>query len=480
MLQLLRKVDYMRIVVGICMVVDGYPLIFFLKETMGLAPGSSAFTAGFLALGFVLMVPFSIFRKLYKPNLLAFYMAIACLLLMVFYMIYFVGEPGFSALGTDSMYFLFAFIFLFLVVCVPNDIIEVAVPVIVVFTLVSNLGLIYAMITDPTWALGQRAAINFGTAGEAGERSGNPHVFARNALLGVVACGVWAFDARTGLLFRIFALFTGAVSAAILVMTQTRSSIVALVLVIALFMFYNVRPAQIKTAVRGIFKPLPLITIGIFIVGLMAFLQRYNDIYNLLYGYVMGFIERNTENILALLGLKTKAGYAASFDASSANRTVSTGFLGNVLIGHMEMLVFGNGYKFLYLDIPVLEAWINHGIAGLVLFGGLNLLIFYNCLQAMRTNPNPLTTCLAYFYMLIFVQMFTNGRPNEISFWHPLALMIRFVGVEHLFPIRLWTNPPAYDYDGYAVPNPAGPSAVHALSAETDVVSEPSASETAA
>jgi hypothetical protein len=380
-------------------------------------------------------------------------------------MYYFNGEPGFKDYGIDSFYFLFAFIFLFLLLNVPNDVIEVAVPVIAIFALVSNLALIYAMLTDPTWQLGQRAAINFGST-SSGERSGNPHVFARNALLGVVACGVWAFDKRTSYLFRIFALFTGAVSAAILVMTQTRSSIVALVLVIGFFLFFNVRPAQIRTAARGLLKPLPLLTIAIFIGGVMWFLRRNWQIYSLLYGYVVNFVDRNTENIYALLGLKTAGGYKAIYDASAVTRTVSTNFLGNVLVGHMEMLVFGNGYKFLYLDIPMLEAWIDFGMLGLLLFGGLNLLIFYNCLQAMRTNPNPLTTCLAYFYMLLLVQLFTNGRPNEISFWHPLALMIRFVGVERLFPIRLWTNPPPIDYDGYAVPNPAG---VHALmSTETE------------
>ena len=149
----------MRMVLGICMVVDGYPLIFFLKETLRLAPSSTVFTAGFQAIGFVLMVPFTVFRKLYKPHILGMYMAVACLFLMMFYMFYYNGEPGFDDYAIDSMYFLFVFIFLFLIINIPNDIIEVAVPVIALFALLSNLGLIYAMITDPTWSLGQRAAI---------------------------------------------------------------------------------------------------------------------------------------------------------------------------------------------------------------------------------------------------------------------------------------------------------------------------------
>ena len=453
MFRLLQKLDYMRMVLGICMVYDGYPLIFFFKETLRLAPNSTAFTAGFMALGFVLMVPFTVFRKLYMPNILGLYLMLGSIALMMFYMMYYVGEPGYGGLLMDGMYFAFALIFLFLLINVPNDIIEVAIPVIVAFTLISNMGLIYAMATDPTWVLGQRAAINYGST-ETGERSGNPHPFARNALLGVVACGVWAFDKRTLLIPRVFALFTAAVSAAILVMTQTRSSILAFAIIIALFLFYNVRPAQVKAAARGLVKPFPLLTIAVFIGGVMVFLRRNYEIYNLLYGYVVGFIERNTENIYALLGMKTAAGYTAAYDASSVTRTVSTGFLGNVLVGHMEMLVFGNGFKFLYLDIPVLEAWIDFGIFGLLTFGGLFVLFTYHSLRAMQTNLNPLTTFLAYSFIMLLVQSFTNGRPNEIWYWYPLALMVRFVGVEHLFPIRFWNNPPAIDYGGYAVPNP--------------------------
>ncbi len=453
MFRLIQKLDLMRIVLGICMVVDGPPLITFLKETVHLAPNSQAFTAAFQGLGFVLMIPFTFLRRLYTPNILLFWMAIWFILLCIFYMFYFNGEPGFKGYATDLTYFAFSVAFILLLVNVPNDIIEVAIPVIILFTFISNLALLYAMVTDPTWTIGQRAAINYGTT-DTGERMGNPHIFARNALMCVVACGVWAFRPQTGALMRIMTLFTGAFSIGILVMTQTRSSIVALVIVIGLFLFFNVRPAQIKSAVRALRHPFSLITIFLMFFAFSLFVQKYNEIYGILYGYAVNFIERNVENVYALLGLQSSgAAYKASLDASAANRAVSANFFSNVIVGHMEMLIFGNGYKFLYLDVPVMEAWVNHGIPGLILFGGMNILILYYCFRAMKTNPNPLSTFLAYFYVLIFVQLFTNGRPYEQSFWYPLGLMIRFIGIEHLFPVRLWNNPPSVDYNGYAVPS---------------------------
>jgi hypothetical protein len=456
MLQLLRKLDLMRIVLGICMVVDGMPLVFFLKETLKLAPGSQAFTAVFLGMGFVFCVPFTVFRRLYRPNELLFWMSIAFIGLCIFYMYYGNPYPSATAYTTDLVYFIFSLLFLFLLINIPNDIIEVAVPVIIAFTVISNLALVYALMTDPTWNIGQRAAINFSATN--GERMGNPHAFARNAFMGVVACGVWAFRPQTGIIARTLSLFAAVFSAGILVLTQTRSSIVALGAVVILFLLFNVRPAQVKSAIRGLLSPVPIITIAIFFFGLSFILQKYSDIYDILYGYAVAFIDRNMENVYAALGLKSSgAAYKAALDASAANRTVSAGFFSNVIVGHMEMLFLGNGYKFLYLDIPIMEAFVNHGLPGLILFGGLNALIFYYSLRAMQTNHNTLTTFLAYFYLFILVQMFTNGRPYEISHWHPLGLMIRFMGIDNLIPVRLWNHPPAVTYDGYAVP-PTAPS----------------------
>ncbi|GAB3888518.1 hypothetical protein [Spirosoma agri] len=448
-IRFLQTLDYMRMVLGICILIDGSPLIFFFRETLKLAPGSTTFTAAALAGGLVLMVPFTLFRRLYRPNMSMFWMGIGFLFLSIFYMYVYLGDPGFKDYTKDMIYYAYIFIFLFLLINIPNDILRVFVPVVILFTLVSNLGLIYSLMTNPTWAIGQRATI---TLGDNDEGSGNPHAFARNAFMGAVACAIWALRPQTGIIFRLVCLFSGLLSVAILVLTQTRSSVLALLVALVFFMIYNVRPTQIKMAVRGIFKPVPIITIILGIVGVIIFFQRFSDTYGILYSYVLAFAERNLENIYALLGLKVKgAAYKATLDASAANRSVSATFLTNVLVGHLYMLILGFGYKFLYLDIPILESLTNTGLLGFVLFAGVNAKAFYHVQKIMRTNPNPMSTFLAYFYMLILVTLFTNGRPNEISFWFPLALMIRFIGIEHLFPAYLSDPKPIKETDEYVV-----------------------------
>lgn len=455
-LRFLQTLDYMRMVVGICILIDGYPIIFFFRETLKLAPGSSTFTAAAFAGGLVLMVPFTLLRRLYRPNINMFWMGVGFLLLSIFYMYTYMGDPGFKDYNRDLIYYVYVFIFLFLLINIPNDIIRVFIPVVILFTLVSNLGLVYSLITNPTWAIGQRATI---TLGNSDDGSGNPHVFSRNAFMGVIACGIWLVRPKTSIIFQLLSFFAGALSLAILVLTQTRSSIVALLLAFAFFLYFNVRPAQIRAAVRGLIKPVPILVMFLGLVGVIYFFRRYYDVYAILYGYFVAFVERNLENVYAILGLKAEgAAYKAELDGSAANRSTSALFFSNVIEGHLHRLVFGYGYKYLYLDVPILESLTNLGILGFILFAGVNLKTLYLSILAMRDNPNPLNTFLAYFYMLILVTLFTNGRPYEMSFWVPLAMMIRFMGVEHLFPAYLSNHPRKTINEEYTVVSKAQPA----------------------
>lgn len=453
-LNLLQALDYMRMVVGICILVDGYPLIFFFRETLHLAPGSTVFTAAALASGLVLMVPFTILRRLYWPNLTMLWLGVSFLLFCIFYMYVYLGDPAYKDQGKDLIYYTYVLLFLFLLINIPNDISRVFIPVVVLFTLVSNLGLIYSLLTNPSWAVGMRAAISIGGSDEA---SGNPHSFSRNAFMGTVACAIWLLRSDTVIVFRLLAFFAGVLNIVVLVLTQTRSAVLALLIATAFFIYFNVRPAQIRQTVRGLLTPIPLIVMAVGFVGVLYLMQRFSTGYAILYGYALNFIERNMDNVYALLGLNAAGTtYQATLDASAANRSISALFFNNVLEGHLHMLILGYGYKYIYLDVPILESLTDQGIVGFMLFGGLNALCLYHVLGIMRRNPNPLSVFLAYFYMLILVQLLTNGRPYDISFWFPLALMIRFMGVDHLFPAHLSDRPANQLSESFVVvPNPA-------------------------
>ena len=243
----------------------------------------------------------------------------------------------------------------------------------------------------------------------------------------------------------------------VLVLTQTRSAVLALLIATAFFVYFNVRPKQIRYAVRSLLTPVPIAVMAIGFVGVLFLMQRFSHGYAILYGYAISFMERNLDNVYALLGLNAAGTtYQATLDDSASYRSVSAQFFSNVLEGHLSDLILGYGYKYIYLDVPILESLTDQGILGFILFGGLNALCIYHVFGVMRRNPNQLSVFLAYFYMLILVQLLTNGRPYDISFWFPLALMIRFMGVDHLFPAHLSDRPADRPSDAFVVvPNPA-------------------------
>ena len=454
-LNLLQTLDYMRMVVGICILVDGYPLIFFMRETLRLAPGSTVFTAAALAGGLVLMVPFTVLRRLYRPNLTMLWLGLGFLAFAIFYMFVYNGA-GQSPVGTDKdlIYYTYIVLFLFLLINMPNDIIRVFIPIVVLFTLVSNMGLIYSLLTNPSWAVGQRAAITIGGNDEA---SGNPHAFSRNAYMGVIACAIWLLRSETSVVFRLLAFFAGVLNVIVLVLTQTRSAILALIIATGFFIYFNVRPKQIRHAVRELLTPIPIIIMGVGLVGVLFLIRRFSAGYGILYGYAISFMERNLDNVYALLGMKAAGtNFQAKLDDSAVYRSISAQFFSNVIEGHLPDLIFGYGYKYIYLDVPILESLTDQGIVGFILFAGLNAMIIYYVMGVMRRNPNSLSVFLAYFYMLVLVQLFTNGRPYDISFWFPLALMIRFMGVDHLFPAYLSDHPADRPSKSFVVvPSPA-------------------------
>ena len=52
--------------------------------------------------------------------------------------------------------------------------------------------------------------------------------------------------------------------------------------------------------------------------------------------------------------------------------------------------------------------------------------------RQLRNPTNPLTLFLAYFFVYFMVLLISNGRPYDVSFWFPYAVMIRFLGITYL------------------------------------------------
>ena len=424
---------YSRQFLGIFIVFMGSPLIFFFKEISGFG-GGSAFTIVSLILGLLLMIsPDDIFRKFYKPYLPAYRLAVIFMTIVLINFLFinpFYGyEANSSVFLRDLVNYGSYFVFFILLLSVSNEVKDYFLPIVVFLTFLGSICLIYSMATNANFIIGQRASVVFGDGTTTA--SGNPHVYARNAFAGVFSSYVMLKNKNT--LWKLFSLANMLLSVVVLVLTQARSILLAFIFTMIIFLYYNISAKTVKGALKSIFKPQNLFLTAIFFCGLVYFISTQAKLVSIINLYYDTFSITFTKAILTATGMED----AKTIDYSSLGRVNTFGAFKKVLLESPWELILGKGYRFLYMDIPILETWIDCGIIAFWSFAMMNLVIFRQSLKAIKDESNPLTTFLGYFYMCYFVTLFTGGEPYGTAYWHVFLVMIRFLGIKYLEKIPL-------------------------------------------
>ena len=406
----------------------GSPLIFFAKEVSGFG-GGSGFTVASLILGLALMVsPSDLFRKFYKPYLPAYRLAVIFLFVALINFIFVNPFYGYSANSMvffrDLLNYISIFAFFILLLGVSNNVKDYFLPIVVFFTFVGSVALIYSMATNVNFIIGQRASVVFGDGSTTA--SGNPHVYARNAFAGIFSSYIMLKNKN--IFWKLFSLANMILSLVVLVLTQARSILLAFFFTMAIFLYYNVSAKSIKKVFINIFKPQTLFLISLLFSGITYFISTQAKILAIINMYYDTFTVTFTKAILTATGM----GDAETIDYSAMGRVNTFADFKKVFFETPWDLILGKGYRYLYMDIPVLETWIDCGIIAFVSFGLLNWMIFKEALKAIKDGTNPLTTFLGYFYMCYFVTLFTGGEPYGIAYWFVFCVMIRFLGIRYI------------------------------------------------
>ena len=422
---LLKNFNYLRYSVGIAMLFNGFPLIFFFRDTLGIGPASSTFTAVFFALALLLMVPTNLFLRFYNPNPVLFNLGVGFLLLSIYYFLFF-NTMGMGV--TDIGNYAYIFAFLLLLLSIPSDVKDTLVPVLFIFSLFSNLTLVYSLMTDPSWTLGMRAAVSF--SNEGAQAGGNPHITARNGIICLLTAMVLIPQYKS-IFARLFLYFSVLFSLAVIVLSLAKSSYLGVGLMLGLYVFYNFKITKIFSAVGSFFSFKNILLIGLVMVGISYFLSQYGGVLDNLLNYWDIFEGRIMDVIFTSFGVKLSD--TADIDASAMGRVSGFGtFLDTI---YSWDVFLGRGYKSGFLDVPILEAWVNHGILGFLFFNGFNFFLFVYSIQEIRRNTTPLSTFLAYFFISLIVLLISGGRPYDISYWFPYAVMIRFLGIDYFYKL---------------------------------------------
>ncbi|GAA4446234.1 hypothetical protein GCM10023091_39010 [Ravibacter arvi] len=420
---LIGNINYLRYAVGISMMINGFPIIFFVRDTLGIGPASSVFTGAFFGLALLLMMPPKLKLVAFKPNILLFQFTALFFGILLYYF-FFINNSGKAV--ADIVNFAYTFAFFFLLLYVPNDIQKTLLVVLFLMSFVNNLTLIYSLITNPSWTLGMRAAVTF--ANEDAQQGGNPHLAARNALVCLLS-GYALIREFKNMWIKTFLMVSLVFSLCVMILTQSKSCLLGTGIIIATHAVFRLRPASIASGVRQLFTLRSLVVL-IALLGFFRYLiHRYNNIYGIIINYWDVLAGRFEDVIFTAFQLETSEDVAE--DASAMGRVASFDFLKEAIYDP-EVLIVGNGYKYEFMDVPPIEMLANHGIVGCLVFCLLNFFFLMFSIRDIRQNKSSLAIFTASFFMYFPALLISSGRPYDITYWFPYVFFARFLGLPYL------------------------------------------------
>jgi len=422
LLNIATNFNNLRYSLGITMLFNGFPLIFFIRDTLKFGPANSTFTAAFFVLALILMLPAHLFNRFYKPNTILFNLGIGFLSITLYYFL-FLNYQGKAIADIGNYVFLFGFLILLL--HVPNDVSDTLVTVLFILSLFCNITLVYSLLTDPNWTPGMRAAVSFSNDGA--QPGGNPHITARNGVICIITSLV-LLSRTSGVISKAFFFFSVLFSLGVVVLSLAKSSYIGIGLMVTAYLIFHFKMSSLFKATLSIFKFRNFLFLIIIILGIRYFLNRYGDIFNLLLGYWDVFEDRIMDVIFTSFGVKLTE--SADVDYSAMGRV---GGFETFLDTAFSLDAFmGRGYKSDYLDVPILESFVAYGLIGFLFFALFNFFLLLFAIREIKRNTSSISTTLAYFFISLTILLITGGRPTDIAFWFPYLVMIRFLGIRYL------------------------------------------------
>ena len=407
--------------IGIILLWIGPPLIYFLKGYSSLGSGS-VFTGICYFLGILLMLNDTPIKIGYKPNLLLFQVGISFLIISIFYFIFYNGDKG--SFNSEIINFVFLSLYLLFLLKAKNSIQGYLPIIILFFTLITNLALIYSISTNPAYVIGSRATVQFKSA--TGDFAGNPHMYSRNGLAGFIISillilkndlTLWL---KNSALVRLAAHANLWISLLVIVLTQTRVTFISLIIVMLAILIF-VFP------LKSFFKVTHWYVVG-FYMSIFYYLNVLNNRYS--------FVELLNNYFNSFLGLVYKAlntglklGKNDDVDDSAMGRVSNFNYFIELWNDNPMNFLFGFGYRFRYIDIPVLESFINFGFIGFLLYLSFNIILLVYSIKAFKSN-SIFQIFLGLFYLHTFLAIFSSGRPLDFTYWIAFLVYIRFLGVK--------------------------------------------------
>lgn len=430
---LLRTLYKWRNAICLGMFFFGAPLIYMVRDGIGVAPNSTAFTFLFLCGPLFLLVVVNPIKKFYRPNSISYFLGISFILMAAVYLYLYAPNRGWftNTIYETILIGLNLYIFVSLTT-VSTETLELRFVKFGFFiSLIGCLFFFFYLMRDPTYVMGSRASIKFND----NDTMGNPHIFARGAFMGLAAALVYLkYPANLTTLTKFIIRFGILLFSMAILLTQTMSTILATLIMVGLFSFNSVSLGAIKRFFIRLFVK------WYFWLGLVVVVFKAADFYNRnyelirissavlssrisrLFNTMLGNVDKDADALtIALTADGSSAGRIENFE-----KVVNT-FTTNVEEGNILKVLFGNGYHHLYIDIPFLEPLDAFGIIGQLFFTTFFVYISYQAFREMRRPRSITTELIAYAYVYFFIYTFTGGLLIDYIRWGFFILVCRFL-----------------------------------------------------
>ena len=402
--------------IGILLLWLGPPLIYFIKSLV-MPNAGSLFTGVFYLFGIILMVN-SINAKIgFIPNMQLFLFGGIFFIISQCYLICYNHEPqNFSA---DILNLFLISLYFFYLLKIESDIKHILPFWIFIITLIINLCLIYSLYNNPMYVIGARATVQFGTD----QFTGNPYIYARNGFAGfIISFLLIKFRFKSDLLIsnfftQFFCYFNIWLSLIVIFLTQTRTIFLSFIVVL-IPLFFMVRGYKKKSGSSYFSIPL-ILFYSMFSILLVYFNKQFN-IFDFVSNSFLHAIEIFTNAIDT--GINMGANVQ---DDSAMGRVGGIKIMISTIAERPEFLLTGGGYRFLYMDIPFLEAIINFGFISFLFYLIFQIYLLKHAIYAIFSK-DILQVFLGFMSFQILIAIFTTGRCLDFSYWISYALLIRF------------------------------------------------------
>jgi len=381
-------------------------------------PNAGSLFAGFFYVVGILLMKNSTNAKVgYIPNMELLLFGGIFFILSQCYLFFYNYEP--QNYFADILNLFLIVLYFFYLLKIENTLKEILPFWIFFFTLLINICLIYSIATNPLYNLGQRATVQFGN----NEFSGNPYIYARNGFAGfIISYLLIKFRNNSdtiisNLYTQFFCYFNLWLSLVIIFLTQTRT--IFLSFVIILFPLFFIVRSDNNLSTKKKYN-LAFISFYSFFGTALYFLNNQFNLFDLVIGYSSHSFEVFTNALDTGLSMGSNVQ-----DDSAMSRVGGIKIMINKIIERPEFILTGGGYRFLYMDIPFLEAFINFGVFTFFFYWVFQFFIFKHAIIAIFSK-DIFQVFLGFMSFQLLIAIFTTGRCLDFSYWISYFILIRF------------------------------------------------------